>query len=40
MPALNRHILSGPDWAERSANIRKALDAGLVAPVEIIACAA
>jgi hypothetical protein len=40
MPALNRHILSGPDWAARSANIRKALDAGLVAPVEIIARAA
>jgi ubiquinone/menaquinone biosynthesis C-methylase UbiE len=36
-PPLSRHILTGPDWKERAANIAAALQAGLLAPYEIIA---
>lgn len=39
-PPLSRHILSGPDWQQRSANVAAALKSGLVAPYEIIAGAA
>ncbi|MBN8996507.1 MAG: methyltransferase domain-containing protein [Rhizobiales bacterium] len=38
--ALGPHTLMGPGWAERSANAGKALQQGLIAPVEIIARAA
>jgi SAM-dependent methyltransferase len=36
-PPLSRHILTGPEWKERSANIATALDRGLLVPYEIIA---
>lgn len=35
--ALGPHTLMGPGWAERSANAGKALQRGLITPVEIIA---
>jgi ubiquinone/menaquinone biosynthesis C-methylase UbiE len=38
--ALGTHTLTGPGWKERSANVGKALQQGLIAPVEIIARAA
>jgi SAM-dependent methyltransferase len=38
--ALGPHTLMGEDWRERSANAGRALQEGLIAPVEIIARAA
>lgn len=36
-PALGLHLVVGPAWRERAKNLMAALEAGIIAPVEIIA---
>lgn len=36
-PALGLHLVVGPAWRERAKNMMAALEAGIIAPVEIIA---
>lgn len=36
-PALGLHVVVGPGWRERARNMTAALEAGIIAPVEIIA---
>lgn len=40
MPPLNQHILLGPTFRERLANVMASLERGMIAPVEMIARAA
>ena len=40
LPPLNQHILLGPMFRERLANVMASLERGIIAPVEIIARAA
>ncbi len=36
-PALGLHVVVGPGWRERARNMMAALEAGVIAPIEIIA---
>lgn len=40
MPPLNQHILLGPTFRERLANVMASLERGMIAPVEMVARAA